>query len=195
MFSYTVFFQDGSEEMDFTGETKEEVLYHIRVHLQGVVEKRVQRGEGTYVKYKASHKLKYYLNEVRAYSKLAGLKVCPKLLNHGVVLECKVHDEQSRKVCRLYGYYIETEMYGCTLGSMHPELGAVYELDSRDVDVDDEFDFIFPYSEDVKKQIRNLIDKMHQAGVYHGDLHQGNIVVKDNILRFIDFELCEFRED
>ena len=39
-----------------------------------------------------------------------------------------------------------------------------------------------------EKQIRTTIESLHSYGVFHGDLHEGNIVLRSDEVLFIDYE-------
>jgi thiamine kinase-like enzyme len=197
MYSYIILLQ--GEEIEFTGETKSHALCELDLYIEELLERKTQRNRLSYVKRRISHKLKYYQNEIEAYSKLTGLDVCPRLLDHGVVFTYKIIQEKdSRRFYKTkpkkaqeytyYAYYVETELHGKSLGVEHNAIGTLC-LDSRDTEK--KFNFS-PYPEFVQKQIRELAGKMHRAGVYHGDFHPGNLVIKDGIVKVIDFELCEF---
>ncbi len=44
------------------------------------------------------------------------------------------------------------------------------------------------YREDLKQKVSNIIDLLHKNGIYHGDLHSGNILVNSpDTVVFADF--------
>nr|WIL02794.1 serine/threonine kinase [Cedratvirus borely] len=197
MYSYIVLLQ--GEEIEFTGETKSDALCELDLYMEELLERKTQRNRESYVKRRISHKLKYYQNEIKAYSKLTGLNVCPGLLDHGVVFTYKIIQEKdTRRFYKTkpnkvqehtyYAYFVETELHGHSLGLEYDTVGTLC-LDSRDVEK--RFNFS-SYPKFVRRQISGLVDKMHEAGVYHGDFHPGNLVIKDGVVKAIDFELCEF---
>nr|WIL04319.1 divergent serine/threonine protein kinase [Cedratvirus lena] len=197
MYSYTVLL-DG-EETEFTGETKSDALCELDLYMEELLERKTQRNRPSYVKRRISHKLKYYQDEIKAYSRLADVDVCPRLLDHGIVFEYRIIQEKdSRRFYKTkpnktqehtyYAYYVDTELHGCSLTEEYSTIGTLC-LDSRDVEK--MFNFS-SYPKFVRKQISGLVDKMHEAGVYHGDFHPGNLVIKDGVVKAIDFELCEF---
>lgn len=65
---------------------------------------------------------------------------------------------------------IETELYPYILAELPAEQWPIY-----------------------KDQILNLVDRLHEAGIYHLDLHEENIVIDDNgTVKLIDFGLSRF---
>ena len=201
MYSYIVLLRQGSsvEEIEFVGETKSDALCELDLYMEDLLERKTQRNRPSYVKRRISHKIKYYQNEIKAYSKLAGSDICPRLLDHGVVFTYKIIKEEDLrgfyktkpnkpKEHTYYAYFVETKLHGHSLGEEYDTVGTLC-LDSRDVEK--RFNFS-PYPKSVRRQILDLVDKMHRAEVYHRDFHPGNLVIKDGIVQVIDFELCEF---
>ncbi|SPN78889.1 Divergent Serine/Threonine protein kinase [Brazilian cedratvirus IHUMI] len=198
MYSFKVLLK--GEEIEFVGETKSEALCKLDAYMEELLERGTHRNRTSYVKRRISHKLDYYLTEVQAYLGLADLDICPPLLSYGVLFEYKIiseHDSRTfyrskpapkLKEYTYYAYYIETELYGYSLGKEYNTVGKLC-LDSRNLE--QEFNFS-PYPEFVREQIRDLVHSLHQRGVYHGDLHPDNILIKDGKVKIIDFELCEF---
>jgi serine/threonine protein kinase len=46
-----------------------------------------------------------------------------------------------------------------------------------------------------KEHLKKAVQLLHQNGIYHGDLHQGNILIADDELpRIIDFDRARFKE-
>ena len=42
--------------------------------------------------------------------------------------------------------------------------------------------------EHISEQIKTIILKLKETGWYHNDIHYGNFVVKDDIVKIIDFD-------
>lgn len=198
MYSFKVLL--GGEEIEFVGETKSEALCKLDAYMEELLERGTRRNRNSYVKRRIWHNLDYYRTEIKAYSKLLGLDICPKLVDHGVLFEYKILSEKGfGKFYRtkisdfanqqtFYAYYIEVEMHGCSL-AVDYNVEDVPCLDSRNVE--EGFNFS-PYPKFVKEQIKDLVERMHKAGVYHQDFYAGNLVIQDGKVKIIDFELCEF---
>ncbi|SPN79803.1 Divergent Serine/Threonine protein kinase [Cedratvirus Zaza IHUMI] len=194
MYSYSLY----PGEIEFTGDCDSSVLQKIEEYLLSLLKAKMEQREVRgYIKYKLDRNLKLYLNEVKAYSKLANLDVCPRLLDHGVVFKYTVKSLTCSKQFTVYGYYVETELFGESLWKRlggEPCSGSVLSIrmGKENYIDEEEFNTCFPYPDYIKRQVRELIEKMHKAGVYHKDLHSGNVLLKDDVVKIIDFEFCEF---
>ena len=51
--------------------------------------------------------------------------------------------------------------------------------------------FDFEFLVDKMEQFKNLVEKLHSLGIYHGDLHEENVVARGDRLYLIDFGLSE----
>lgn len=172
------------EEMEFVGKNRSEAEMEMDFYMEELLEEKTPCKKNSFVKRKICEDLYLYRREVQAYQKLANSDICPKLLSHGVVFDYKVKDDPTV----YYAYYIETELYGSSLEGRYNHNNNPH-LDSRALDK--RFDFSF-YPNSVKEQIKRLVKKMHEAGVYHGDFHPGNLLIQDGKVKVIDFELVEF---
>nr|WIL04318.1 divergent serine/threonine protein kinase [Cedratvirus lena] len=174
----------------------------VRQYLGSCLTERIKGRKTTgYLKYKLDHDLVLYQNEIKAYSKLTDLDVCPKLLHHEVVFDCKVSYkllgstlEEDKGEFTLYGYYLEVERYGVDLVEKFGKASSssVYCMNKDRPFNKQELALCFPYPQHIQTQIIDLVEKMYKAGVYHKDLHSGNVLIKDEVVKIIDFEFCEF---
>lgn len=46
----------------------------------------------------------------------------------------------------------------------------------------------YPKKDYLPRMTYNAIKRMHEMNIIHGDLHEGNIMIKDEVIGFIDFE-------
>lgn len=163
----------------------EQIEKRVLEHLK---EKRPSSGAGTFIKYNVQEDLEKYHNEVRAYKRLQGSALCPRLLDHGYY-EFKCRDEEE---FALYGYYIETELFGVSLHQEYPQLVSCAP-GSTSLQAMQDIDDYFDYPEQVNQKIKLVLDRMHALGVVHHDMHGGNLLIRNGEIRVIDFELCEIK--
>ena len=198
MYSYSLCLE--GKDMEFRGVNSSPVRQYLGSYLTERMKERKTTG---YLKYKLDHDLLLYHNEIKAYSKLTDVDVCPKLLDHGVLFECQVsyqllgsNLEKDKGEFTLYSYYIEVEHHGVDLVEKFGKASTssmYYMCIDKPVNKQ-ELALCFPYPQHIQTQIIDLVDKMYKAGVYHKDLHSGNVLIKDEVIKIIDFEFCEFEE-
>lgn len=192
MYSYRLYLE--GEEIDLRGN-----LSIVRQYLGSCLMDRIKERKTTgYLKYKLERNLLLYHNEVQTYSKLANLGVCPKLLHHEVLFECKVSYccDKDNGEFTLYAYYLEIEHHGVDLVDEFGKASSssVY-LMQRDKPLNkQELVLCFPYPQHVQAQVIDLVERMSKVGVYHQDLHSSNVLIKDGVVKIIDFEFCEFAD-
>jgi RIO-like serine/threonine protein kinase len=46
-----------------------------------------------------------------------------------------------------------------------------------------------------KPKVAKVVERLHELGIYHGDLHLGNIVIKNDQILLIDFEATYYLEE
>lgn len=147
-------------------------------------ERRPASGPESFIKYNVDDDLEKYENEVRAYKRLEPFALCPRLLDHGYYeFRCKDEEEFI-----LYGYYIETELFGISLYQEYPQLASCAP-GSTSLQAVEDIDDYFDYPEEVNQKIKKVLDRMHELGVVHHDMHGGNLLIKSGEIRVIDFEL------
>lgn len=191
MYSYKVLLQ--GEEIEFTGETKSEALCKLGLYMEDLLQRRTHRNRTSYVKRRISHELDHYLNEVQAYLRLTGMGICPALFSHDVLFEYKIISERDSRARTFYAYYLEVEHHGVDLAEKFGASCIYYMCKDKPLNKQ-ELALRFPYPQDVQTQIIDLVERMYKAGVYHKDLHSGNMLIKDGVVKIIDFEFCEFED-
>ncbi len=106
-----------------------------------------------------------------------------------------IHSEILYNIYPIFAYIIVTDYYGKDLAETF--MGHKCECigySSTDVLTDMHiFDTIFPKDkipEHIRCQIMELLTKFHNYGFVHNDIHCYNILIKDDVLKLIDFEYC-----
>jgi len=106
-------------------------------------------------------------NEVRALKKLAHSKHFPNLISF---------DENS--ITMEYGGAVST-------------VSKYIKNDRKDWDVRE----FVEIPDDFEEQVNEILDELEEAKLRHSDINAGHFLVKDGIVKLIDFELClEFNE-
>ncbi|SPN79805.1 CAMK/CAMK1 family protein kinase [Cedratvirus Zaza IHUMI] len=153
--------------------------------------------EGCFVKYRVEDNLEKFDNEVKAYQLLHPFGLCPKLLGYDHQ-EFRCYNVEEGEEFTLYGYYIETELFGI---SLHERFPILYPLAAGDTSLETvkDIDAYFNYPIEINQKIKHVLERMHELGIVHDDMHGGNLLItgegEDAQIKIIDFELCEFRED
>lgn len=131
----------------------------------------------------------FYEREVNAHKILDPLGITPRLVAHDFIPNGD-----------WFGSYFVTERHGVSLFDK-------YFASNKDVDCEDWFydgpgypsnensrwfDYFFPVEimpRNIRKQIRRIIDTLHENGIIHEDIHAGNFLVDDSgNVKVIDFE-------
>nr|WIL03519.1 serine/threonine kinase [Cedratvirus plubellavi] len=148
--------------------------------------------EGCFVKYRVDDDLEKFDNEVRAYQVLYPFGLCPKLLNYSYQ-EFRCYNVGEQEEFILYGYYIETELFGI---SLHERFPCLYSdgAGSNSLEAIKDIHAYFCYPEEVNEKIKHVLERMHELGVVHDDMHGGNLLIGEGVqIKIIDFELVSFR--
>jgi serine/threonine protein kinase len=177
---------DGKEEK-FSGSSDYRVCEQIEERIIKYISRPAR--EGCFVKYKVDDDLEKFNNEIRAYQLLSPLDLCPKLLGYGY-REFRCYNVEEEFV--LYGYHIETELFGV---SLHERLPCLYGdgAGSTSLEAVKDIDAYFDYPEEVNQKIKGALERMHELGVVHEDMHGGNLLIgEDAQIKVIDFEMVSF---
>ena len=166
-----------------------------------------------YEAYKANNKVHakiYCLNEpfhiehleknIQIYNNIGHLDITPPLIECKQLLKLKVgyfiEGEKYYEDDRLGAVYmIVTERYGQSLATKYmgldaddPEQGPGPDTDNLN---EEDFNLFFPpedIPEHIRNQIRPLLHKLKEAGWSHDDIHVGNFVVDNDVVKIIDFD-------
>ena len=166
-----------------------------------------------YIAYRSNNKVHvkiYCLNEpfhiehleknIQIYDNIGDLDITPPLIECRQLLKFKVgyfiegvkyyEDDRLGAV-----YIIVTERYGQSLATKYmgldaddPEQGPGPDTDNLN---EEDFNLFFPPEEipkHIRDQIRPLLQKLKEAGWSHDDIHAGNFVVDNDVVKIIDFD-------
>ena len=148
-------------------------------------------------------------NEVDWYEELEELKVTPKLFDYGHLSDEK-YKNHAKEINIEKVFFISTEKWGISVFDKY--IDRVEGLNKSDKDAylgpglftsiyirsPSMFDRSFPSAyipEKIKKQIWNILMKLYDYGVEHFDIHTGNFVVKNGIVKIIDLDDCQRVEE
>jgi hypothetical protein len=169
-----------------------------------------------YIAYRANDKVHakimcvnehFHINQIKKnikiYNDIGHLNITPPLIEYKQLFkfkvgeigdyEGKVYDDKLGAV-----YMIVTERFGQSIATKYmgldaddPRLGPGTYTEAFD---DKCYDQFFPKQipENIRSQVKPLLHKLKEAGWQHEDIHAGNFVVKDEIVKIIDFVLVEF---
>ena len=120
--------------------------------------------------------------------------LCPKLLNHGYQ-EFRCYNVEEGEECTLYGYHVETELFGVSLHEKFPTAHPLGEGDTS-LEATKDIHAYFNYPKEVNERIKHVLERMHELGIVHDDMHGGNLLFKQEgqkiQIKVIDFELVSF---
>lgn len=133
--------------------------------------------------------------ELQLHEDVKHLNISPPLISCQELLRFKVGyldgEEKIYEDPRLgVAWLITIERYGKSLSDKYfnSEIGGPGPS-ARNLD-DETFDSLFPSEripEDIRTQIRPLLQILKELGWCHDDIHVGNFVVRDDIVKIIDF--------
>ncbi|QIN54552.1 hypothetical protein [Cedratvirus kamchatka] len=157
-------------EVRFIGGCELQALNKMKTYLRSRLKKELSlRKAKGYITYKIGDVSSYH-NKIKAYRKFVELGVCPRLLDHGVVFNYKVHnlDEGEEEEFNICGYFIETESWGVSLFDKYG-LSPLY------------------YPEHIKVQIRNLFERARKGGVCPRNPNPRNVFIRDGVVKITAF--------
>nr|WIL04945.1 kinase [Cedratvirus duvanny] len=194
-----ILYLEGKEER-FSGSSDYRVREQI---IQRVIEyiSRPAR-EGCFIKYRVEDNLEKFNNEVRAYqvlypsgpNRFGPFGLCPKLLSCDYQ-EFRCYNVEEGEEFTLYGYYVETELFGV---SLHEKFPIAHPLGAGDTSLETvkDIDAYFNYPTEINQKIKHVLERMHELGIVHEDMHGGNLLItgegEDAQIKVIDFELVTF---
>ncbi len=139
-----------------------------------------------YVNVKWYDLVDYYSKVVKFYGILEkeGLSVAPKLLEHGLLRTFKLSNSEC-KIC-----YFVTERHGESLQDMYNLRGGPGVRASEMLEDKYLFTLVFPpeIPGNYRKQIKKLLRRLLDIGWDHADVHPGNFLIKDDVVKVIEFE-------
>lgn len=136
--------------------------------------------------------------EVEVYKLLEAEGIAPKLIDYGMF-----HHEEP--YIDWYATYLVLERHGISLLDKYfqkreqslfdgPGMRSTVVVENPDL-----FDEMFPVtrlSNDIREQIRVILGKLHEIGITHDDIHNGNFLINhDGVVKVIDFECVTFSMD
>lgn len=165
-------------------------LYRI-MHTVNRFIQNIERN-GRYVKRVAVPSQEFELTK-EFISDVEPLNVMPVIYSFEKVAEIKIY-QNKELVDSLYIYTMEMEEYG-------KSLDIVYEIEEgyhrpgptalelrEDEDLFEEFQ---PIPDDIKIQVEQILEKILSVGWNYSDTHPGNFVLKDGVVKIIDYDFVQ----
>lgn len=165
-------------------------LYHVMSTVNNFLP-RVKK-EGMYVKTVAVPAHEFELTK-KFISDVQPLNVTPLIYSFEKMAEIKIFEDREY-IHSLCIYRIEMEEFGKSLDIIY-EIEEGYHrpgptaLDLRENE--DLFDEFLPIPDDVKKQVRSILEKILLVGWNYSDTHPGNFVLRDGIVKIIDYDFVQ----
>lgn len=142
------------------------------------------------------------IHEIKIYNLLQPLHITPKLIKYENIKVCDLFDDNNMILDTYYYHYLVIEKYGESLWDLYSdnnwEGANIYEYydayikalegntNKEELNV---FNIMFPpcIPNEIREQVKIIYQKMVTVGYLHQDMHAGNFLVKDGIVKVIDF--------
>lgn len=127
---------------------------------------------------------KDYKQILEIYDSIKDANISPPLVHHEIIYN----------KYPIFVYMLVTERYGKDLGELFIGEGNYLGSTSLNIlDDSNEFDQAFPKNKipnKVRQQILPLFQRFYDIGWIHNDIWCANLLLKDDVVKLIDFEYC-----